>query len=372
MQMLVDGEWQDVANPYELPAKQDEAQEIKFRAQTVANDEDSNSAWVETTVTIPALPQPDDLTGELIISDCTQGTNLAEGDGGYFTVTYNGPEAVTIVVTAEGQRAVLEPNDEGKYRLPNYGTYNVKAVASATGYQDKEATKQLVWNMPASAPADGVSVNLNDDHTTATLVVNGGNNAVIEGQTTYDRPAAEEGDMVVTVTVITNDGEGVYAPTTKEFEVTIPAQLPMPGINVDKENIDAWLPGQPEDSQLEHGYEYVLTFEVPEGYAPSDVHFTIGDGTERTWDGKPIILEDEGQVTIVAWIVKGDDQSPENSDTFDLVNNFTSVNEIANGKAVAGVRYFNLAGQEMQEANGVTIVVTTYTDGTRSAVKVMK
>ena len=42
------------------------------------------------------------------------------------------------------------------------------------------------------------------------------------------------------------------------------------------------------------------------------------------------------------------------------------------GKAIANVRYFNMAGQEMQEANGMTIVVTTYTDGTTSAVKVMK
>ena len=50
----------------------------------------------------------------------------------------------------------------------------------------------------------------------------------------------------------------------------------------------------------------------------------------------------------------------------------TAVNELMSGKTVAGVRYFNLAGQEMQEANGVTIVVTTYTDGTTSAVKVMK
>ena len=39
---------------------------------------------------------------------------------------------------------------------------------------------------------------------------------------------------------------------------------------------------------------------------------------------------------------------------------------------IAGVRYFNMAGQEMKEANGMTIVVTTYTDGTSSAVKVMK
>ena len=51
--------------------------------------------------------------------------------------------------------------------------------------------------------------------------------------------------------------------------------------------------------------------------------------------------------------------------------NSTGIDELS-GKAVSGVRYFNLAGQEMQQANGVTIVVTTYTDGTTSAVKVVK
>jgi hypothetical protein len=48
------------------------------------------------------------------------------------------------------------------------------------------------------------------------------------------------------------------------------------------------------------------------------------------------------------------------------------VDELNADKAVAGVRYFNMAGQEMQEVNGATIVVTTYTDGTTSAVKVIK
>ena len=41
-------------------------------------------------------------------------------------------------------------------------------------------------------------------------------------------------------------------------------------------------------------------------------------------------------------------------------------------KVVASMRYFNVMGQEMTEANGVTIVVTTYTDGSRSAVKIIK
>ena len=50
----------------------------------------------------------------------------------------------------------------------------------------------------------------------------------------------------------------------------------------------------------------------------------------------------------------------------------TGLDEVNANKAGAGVRYFNMAGQEMQEANGMTIVVTTYADGTTSAVKVVK
>ena len=50
----------------------------------------------------------------------------------------------------------------------------------------------------------------------------------------------------------------------------------------------------------------------------------------------------------------------------------SAVNELADGKTVAGVRYFNVAGQEMAQPEGLTIQVTTYSDGTSSAVKVIK
>ena len=50
----------------------------------------------------------------------------------------------------------------------------------------------------------------------------------------------------------------------------------------------------------------------------------------------------------------------------------TKVNEVNAGKTVANVRYFNVAGQEMAQPSGMTIMVTTYTDGTKSAVKVVK
>ena len=50
----------------------------------------------------------------------------------------------------------------------------------------------------------------------------------------------------------------------------------------------------------------------------------------------------------------------------------TAVEEIDVNKDVANVRYYNLAGQEMPQANGVTIVVTTYTDGSTTTAKVIK
>ena len=49
-----------------------------------------------------------------------------------------------------------------------------------------------------------------------------------------------------------------------------------------------------------------------------------------------------------------------------------SVNEVNAGKTIDKVRYFNVAGQEMSQPEGVTIQVTTYTDGTTSTVKVVK
>ncbi|MBQ9556311.1 MAG: hypothetical protein IJV05_08810, partial [Muribaculaceae bacterium] len=75
-------------------------------------------------------------------------------------------------------------------------------------------------------------------------------------------------------------------------------------------------------------------------------------------------------------VAPGKNQSNPVSVTFTVDENTkpdpSAVNELSGEKAVAGVRYFNMAGQEMQEANGMTIVVTTYTDGSTSAVKVMR
>ena len=57
-----------------------------------------------------------------------------------------------------------------------------------------------------------------------------------------------------------------------------------------------------------------------------------------------------------------------------LTNGSGSVEELINDtdKVVANVRYYNIMGQEMNQANGITIVVTTYTDGSSKAIKVIK
>jgi hypothetical protein len=80
----------------------------------------------------------------------------------------------------------------------------------------------------------------------------------------------------------------------------------------------------------------------------------------------------DGKYRVEAYAV-ADNKLPSQPIAYEfVVSPITGLSEMNADKAVAGVRYFNMAGQEMQEANGMTIVVTTYTDGTTSTVKVMK
>ena len=83
------------------------------------------------------------------------------------------------------------------------------------------------------------------------------------------------------------------------------------------------------------------------------------------------MTEADAKYRVEAYAYIGEVQSQQVAYEF-VVQPYTGINEMNAGKAVAGVRYFNVAGQEMSEANGLTIVVTTYTDGTTSASKVVK
>ena len=50
----------------------------------------------------------------------------------------------------------------------------------------------------------------------------------------------------------------------------------------------------------------------------------------------------------------------------------TAINEVNAGKTVANVSYYNLAGQKVTQPQGMTIKVTTYTDGSSSKIKVIR
>ena len=98
------------------------------------------------------------------------------------------------------------------------------------------------------------------------------------------------------------------------------------------------------------------------------------DGTETDWAEYEEILsfEGDGKYRVEAYAV-ADGKLPSEQIAYEfVVAPVTGIDEMMSGKTVAGVRYFNMAGQEMTEANGLTIVVTTYTDGTTNAVKVVK
>ena len=109
---------------------------------------------------------------------------------------------------------------------------------------------------------------------------------------------------------------------------------------------------------------------------PSTIWYRVRypDGTYSEWAVYEDILSftEDGMYRVEAYaIADGKLQSDPIAYEF-VVNPATGLSELVGNKTVASTRYFNMTGQEMQEANGLTIVVTTYTDGTTSSVKVMK
>ena len=109
---------------------------------------------------------------------------------------------------------------------------------------------------------------------------------------------------------------------------------------------------------------------------PSTIYYRVQypDGTWTEWAEYEEILSftGDGKYRVEAYAI-----APGKAKSFEIAYEFvvaplSGIDEMMSGKTVAGVRYFNMAGQEMTEANGLTIMVTTYTDGTTSAVKVVK
>ena len=108
---------------------------------------------------------------------------------------------------------------------------------------------------------------------------------------------------------------------------------------------------------------------------PSTIYYRVQypDETWTDWAEYEDILSftGNGKHRVEAYAV-APGKLPSEEIAYEFVVAPTGIEEMNAGKTVAGVRYFNMAGQEMREANGLTIVVTTFTDGTTSTAKVIK
>ena len=117
-----------------------------------------------------------------------------------------------------------------------------------------------------------------------------------------------------------------------------------------------------------------VRYDAPEDNCEMQYRYKYNDGEWTEWTTYDDVLtftengtyEVEGRAK-----APGKEWSEATPVTF-VVSPHTGIGEVIDSKTVASIRYYNIAGQEMTQPHGITIMVTTYTDGTTTAVKVMK
>ncbi len=169
---------------------------------------------------------------------------------------------------------------------------------------------------------------------------------------TYTFEGVEPGDHAVQVTAIYGEQESVPA----EAEATVPsAQTERFAITINQTGEGTIT--CPEEAAA--GETVIITIDAGDNL----YELSITDG-----QGMPIDYQPMRAVDTYSFVMP---DGPVNINvTFS--DTITGVNDINAGKTIANVRYYNMAGLRMAQADGATIVVTTYTDGTTSTIKMMK
>ena len=361
-----------------------------------------NHTWTATavspTTTVSAVSAPDEIVIDPVIPPTvtpdpviTVGEpNLEEGT---VTITVEGEGTVTASVTnGTGTTNYTDEDGDGKIEIvlncgeeADFAIVNATAVLPGDNVVPGHATSELI-EIPAKTAKPVITSEEVEGGVNVTVTGNGTLNILIEGygdgdvitytgegpktfflasldddqEVTVSANAQEEGKAVSDYAI-----EDIYIP---EKQVTPdPTYTPVaPKVTIQTNTEDVVVEGIIEGAAADHGTVTLYTVdeegvrhevENPESFAREDEDYVVTVIAVATYENGEVMESEPVAVTITK-----KEQQPDP----------TSINEMNGGKTVASVRYFNMAGQEMQEANGMTIVVTTYTDGTSSAVKVMK
>jgi len=264
---------------------------------------------------------------------------------------------------------------------------HVEAV-NAPGYpyiaNDNEADYTLNKLAPIASEAAQFGVTMDDEYVyvTATgpgVVLYDQNGNVVDPQP-LKLPRNEYSEtstgytVTVSATTLQEGEEGQYTQTTTPYEVTVPNKAKPDDPQPTEKTPTPTASGRTPDGV--HAYYVTITDLNPNAVIYYRVYkdgvlLTVGEDGWVVYDGEFGYTEDGSYRVEMYAVAPGMLPSDQIAYEF-VISETTGLVDVMNGKTISNVRYFNMAGQEMQEANGLTIVVTTYTDGTSSAVKVMK
>ncbi len=264
---------------------------------------------------------------------------------------------------------------------------HVEAV-NAPGYpyitNDNEADYTLNKLAPIASEAATFGVTMDDEYVYVTamgpgVVLYDQNGNVVDPQPLkLPRNEYSEENTGYTVNIhatTQQQGEqGQYTQTDTPYEVTVPNKAKPDDPQPTEKTPTPTASGRTPDGV--HAYYVTITDLNPNAVIYYRVYkdgvlLTEGEDGWVVYDGEFGYTEDGNYRVEMYAVAPGMLPSDQIAYEF-VISETTGLVDVMNGKTVSNVRYFNMAGQEMQEANGMTIVVTTYTDGTSSAVKVMK
>ena len=268
-----------------------------------------------------------------------------------------------VVITATGSGdvklyvdGVLVENPYTIARGEEDVTVHVTATAQKEGKIISETAEQDILipalPMPEKTEVPVITFETTDDAVIITATGEGEVLLYVNGELVENPYTMARGEEDVTITVTaTAQGEGKRISDVAEATLVIPAY-----------QVTA---------------EPVITIEITDDVV---IITATGDGDVVLYvNGEPVenpytITRGEEDVDIEVYATAKEDGKLMSTTAVQVVTipKHSGIDEILGNKTVANVRYFNMAGQEMTEVNGATIIITTYTDGSHSTVKVIK